>query len=105
MKEEMKMHFSSRSHSGKGIAGFVLAIFCAVILLLLCILSAMAGGNAGSYIGAIGMLVFFADIASFVLSMKGVKEKDVYTTLPMVGMIVSGIILVVLFCLYIIGIA
>lgn len=103
MKDEMSMHFSRKRNSVRGVAGFVLAVFCAIALIVLCILSAVAGGTAGIYIGAAGMIVLIVAVVAFVLSLQGLKEPDVYTTIPMIGLILSGILLVTLFCFYITG--
>ncbi len=103
MKDEMSMQFGGQKRSARGVAGFVLAIVCTVVLIVLCILSAVAGGAAGAYVGAIGMIVFFASIGAFMLSLQGVEEDGVSTTIPMIGLILSGILLVTLFCFYITG--
>lgn len=103
-KERKGMHFHSRKRSGKGTMGFAMALVCAVVFLVLCIVSAAAGGAAGEAVGVIGMFVMAGSGVAFWLSWQGIKERDVYTRIPLIGMIVSGILFVLLFCLYISGI-
>lgn len=98
------MHFHGRKRSRTGLAGFVLSVICAVVFLALCIISAAAKGESGEFIGALGLFVMAGCGISLSLSIKGLKEKDVYTRLPFAGMIISGMLFVLLFCLYVTGI-
>lgn len=98
------MQFHSRKRSKKGIAGFVLSLLCVILFLVLCVLSAMAKGEAGAFVGICGLCVMLLCGVAFFLSLTGLKEKDVYTTIPFVGLLVSGSMFVIFFCLYITGI-
>lgn len=98
------MHFHGRKRSKTGMAGFVLSVVCVTCFLTLCIVSAMAKGESGEFIGALGLFVMAGCGVSLYLSLKGLKEKDVYTRLPLAGMVISGVLFVVLFCLYVTGI-
>lgn len=98
------MHFHSRKRSKKGTAGFALSIVCAVVFLALCIVSAVAKGAAGEAIGIAGLVVAALCGVSFWLSLQGLKERDVYTKIPFAGLLISGGLFVLLFCLYVTGI-
>ncbi len=102
--ERRGMHFHGRKRSKTGVAGFGVSVVCVVAFFVLCIISAVAKGKSGEYIGALGLFVMAGCGVSFWLSLKGLKEKDVYIKLPFAGMIISGVMLVLLFCLYIMGI-
>lgn len=97
------MHFHSRKRSQKGIAGFVLSLIGVTVFIALCVVSAMEKGEAGSGIGILGLLVAALSAGAFFLSLKGLKEQDVYTTIPFAGLVISGVLFVFLFCLYILG--
>lgn len=98
------MHFHSKKRSREGVAGFVLSLVAVVVFLVLCIFSAVMKGEAGELVGAIGLGILFLCGGSFYLSFKGLKERDVFTRLPFAGLLISGVLFVVLFCLYIVGI-
>ena len=102
--ERRGMHFHGRKRSKTGVAGFVGSVVCVVVFLVLCILSAAAQGKSGEYIGALGLFVMAGCGVSLYLCLKGLKEKDVYTRLPFAGMIISGVLFVLMFCLYVTGI-
>lgn len=97
------MHFHSRKRSRKGIAGFVLAMIGVTVFIILCVVSAMAKGEAGSIIGVMGIFVAALSAGAFSLSLKGLKEQDVYTAIPFAGLVISGVLFVFLFCLYVLG--
>jgi len=103
-KERDGMHFHSRNRSRKGTIGFVLSVVGIAVLLLLCIISAVTKGTAGQAIGVAGLCLVAESVTAFVLSLQGLREKDVYTKLPFAGLLVSGSLFVILFCLYIVGI-
>lgn len=103
-KERDGMSFHSRNRSVKGVAGFVLSLVVVAVFLVLCIFSATSGGEAGAVIGVIGLAVMVACGVAFSLCLKGLKEQDVYTRLPFAGLLISGTMFVVLFCLYVVGI-
>lgn len=98
------MHFHGRKRSKTGVAGFAISVVCVVLFLVLCIISAAAKGESGEYIGALGLFVTAGCGVSLYLCLKGLKERDVYTRLPFAGLIISGVLFVVLFCLYVMGI-
>lgn len=103
-RERDGMHFHSRRSSRKGIIGFCCAIFGIILFLVLCVVSAFAKGNAGTVVGVGGLCTMFLCGAAFVLSLQGLKERDVYIKLPFAGLVISGILFILLFCLYITGI-
>ncbi|MBE5930048.1 MAG: hypothetical protein E7268_03185 [Lachnospiraceae bacterium] len=98
------MHFHGRKRSKGGVAGFALAITAVAIFLTLCVVSAVAKGAAGIFVGGLGLLTMVICGAAFWLCFKGLKEQDVYTRLPFAGLLISGGLFVALFCLYIVGI-
>lgn len=103
-KERDGMHFHSKKRSKKGIMGFALSLFGVAVFLVLCIVSAMAKGEAGTAIGVIGLGVMAVCGVAFYFSLKGLKERDVYTKIPFAGLVISGALFVFLFCLYVLGI-
>lgn len=102
--ERKGMRFHGRKRSKTGVTGFVISVACVVVFLTLCIISAVAKGESGEYIGVLGLCVMAGCGVSFYLCFKGLKERDVYTGLPFAGLVISGVQFVVLFCLYVTGI-
>lgn len=103
-KERGKMHFSGRKSSAKGVAGFVLSLLAVALVVVLCVVSAMAKGAAGEIIGVLGLVAMVLSGVALSLCLKGLKERDVYTGIPFAGLLISGILFVFLFCLYVLGI-
>ena len=103
-RERRGMHFHGRKRSKKGIAGFVLSLVAVASVIALCIVSASVKGEAGEVVGALGLLAMLMSGVALYLCFKGLKEHDVYTRLPFAGLLISGVLFVFLFCLYVLGI-
>ena len=103
-RERGNMHFSGRTSSRKGVTGFVLSLLAVAAVIALCVVSAIAGGAAGEIVGVLGLLTMAMSGVALSLCLKGLKERDVYTGIPFAGLLISGILFVFLFCLYVLGI-
>jgi hypothetical protein len=84
--------------------GFVLSLLAVVLVIGLCVVSAMAEGAAGGIVGVLGLGAMCLSAGALCLCLKGLKEHDVYTGIPFAGLLISGVLFVFLFCLYILGI-
>src|SRR5690554_1657090 len=98
------IHFSGRSHSRIGILAAIIGILVVAGFITISILSSTSNGNGGLILGVIGFLLFGLGIFGFVLSYKAFKEKDIFYRFPIIGVALNGIMIVVFFILYILGI-
>lgn len=96
--------FSGRSHSTKGIISVILAAISLCSIISSSIISTISHGNGGIFLGVIGVIALFISLVGFIFGIKGSLEKEVYYTVPVVGMIVNGILFLFYFVLYIVGI-
>lgn len=101
-KESFK--FSGRSHSLKGIASVILGSISLLTFILLSVISSLTHGKGGIAIGVLGIFLLFLTIAGFVLGIKACREKEIYYTAPITGMVMNGLFSLGLFLLYVIGI-
>ena len=99
------LHFAGRKHSGKGITSTVIAGIAWLIFLALCVSSSATGGNAPVLVGVLGILDAFFVLAGMIVAFLGFQERDVYYLLPAVGMVLNGILFVIYFSLYFMGVA
>jgi purine-nucleoside phosphorylase len=95
--------FTGRSHSIKGIVSAVTGGVGVVSILVLFILSGVYRGNGSILFGAGGMLLFALTVTGFILGVKACTEKEIYYTAPITGMVTNGILSIMLFILYIMG--
>lgn len=103
-KRKEVFKFTGRSHSVKGMISAITSGICGVGLVSLFIISSIYKGDGAIALGAVGMLLFILSVAGFVLGVKSCLQKEIYYTAPIIGMAVNGILSVVLFILYIMGI-
>ncbi|BBF44100.1 hypothetical protein lbkm_2788 [Lachnospiraceae bacterium KM106-2] len=95
--------FTDKSHPIEGILSVIFGGFVTITLIALCYQSSAAAGKGASYIGLIGMLAFLLTIGGLSLGLISLKEKDVFYRFPVAGVVLNGILLVILFFVYIVG--
>lgn len=106
MKEnKTSLRFTGRRHARGGIISIVIAGIAWVTFIALCVASAADGGNASTVAGLIGILDAVFALTGMILAFRGFQEHDVYYALPAVGMVLNGILFVIYFSLYFMGIA
>lgn len=98
------IHFSGRIHPIKGIIAAILGILIILGFGVISVLSALDGGNGSLMIGVVGLILLAVSIIGFVLSYQSMKEKDIFYVYPIIGIISNGVMLILLFVLYVIGI-
>ncbi len=103
-RRNKEIRFSGRRHTKLGILSMVMGIVVIIGFLTISMLSGLAGGKGGLVLGMIGILLFFMSIAGLTVSYKAFKKKDIFYVFPIAGAVINGIMLVVLFTLYLLGI-
>ena len=96
--------FSGRNHSIKGLISVIIGGITLLALIILSVISSLSGGNGGLILGIIGMVLFVISIAGFILGIKSCREKEIFYTAPVVGMVLNGLLSLVFFVLYMVGI-
>jgi len=106
MKERRtSLHFTGRRHARGGVISVVIAGVAWIVFAALCVYSSSTGGNAAAVAGIMGIADAFFSLAGMILAFRGFQERDVYYVLPAVGMVLNGILFVIYFSLYIMGVA
>ena len=106
MKEKKtSLHFTGRRHARGGIISTVIAGIAWIVFIALCVYSSSTGGNAASVAGILGIMDAVFVLAGMITAFKGFQERDVYYVLPTAGMVLNGILFVIYFSLYFMGVA
>ena len=106
MKEKkLSLRFTGRKHAGGGIVSLVMAVIAWIVFIALCVYSSATGGNAAYVAGVLGMADAVFSLAGMIFAFKGFQERDVFYVLPTVGMVLNGILFVIYFSLYFMGVA
>lgn len=101
-KKEM-IHFSGRRHTKMGITSAILGIAIILGFLVVSIVSGLAGGKGGFFLGIIGILLFILAITGFVLAYKSFKKKDIFYRFPIIGAVCNGLMMIFLLIIYLLG--
>lgn len=95
--------FQGRSHSKKGLASMLLGFLVIICFLTISFISGTKGGKGDLILGIIGMLSFAISVFGFLLGIKSFREKDIFYVAPVLGVGSNGIMTILLFSLYIVG--
>lgn len=104
-KEKSSLHFSGKRTSGLGIGTTVMGGIGWIVFLAVSVYSASLDGQAESFVGIIGLLDAVLAAVGVVLSYRALQERDIYYVMPIIGMALNGILFIVYFSLYFMGIA
>lgn len=106
MKERRSsLRFTGKRHARGGVISMVIAGIAWAVFAALCVYSSSTGGNAATVAGILGITDAIFSLAGMVLAFRGFQERDVYYILPALGMVINGVLFVVYFSLYIMGVA
>ena len=106
MKEKRSsLRFTGRRHARGGIISTIMGGIAWILFAALCIYASATGGNAETVVGILGILDAVFVLSGMVVAFRGFYERDVYYVLPAVGMVLNGILFVIYFSLYFMGIA
>lgn len=103
-KRRGNIKFKGRVHSKRGIFSMLLGFAALITFVIISFISGNKRGLGGIELGIIGLLCMVCSVLGFILSIKSFKEKDIYLTAPVIGIALNGIMVIVFFCLYIVGI-
>ena len=96
--------FKGREHSKRGILSLLLGLLSLITFVVISFVSGVAKGKGGIELGLIGLLCAACSVVGFLIGIKSFKEKDIYLVAPIMGLGLNGVMLIVYFCLYIVGI-
>lgn len=97
------IQFSGRRHTRTGILSAVIGTIVAIGFVATSLVSGYYGGEAGIVIGIVGLLLFLVSVVGFILSIKALKQVDVYYRFPMIGLITNSIMMLTLMTIYVLG--
>lgn len=98
-----KIQFSDKSHPPRGIVSVCLGGISLIVLVVLCIVSGNAKGQAGIEIGFAGIGAMGMSIVGFVLAVRCSRDDDIYMVTPAVGSVINGTMTLMLMVLFFIG--
>lgn len=89
--------------SAQGLISICLGATAFVLLLVLFVVSYVQKGNAGVWIGALGLLLLVGTVAGIVLAVIGLKDPEARKGRPIIGLSANLVMFICLVILYIMG--
>ena len=95
--------FTEKTHSKRGIAGFVIAAISIGIFAYVVWNSFSHEGAGSMYLGSAGVTSMILAIVAFVLAVMSLREEDSFKLFPYLSTICSGLALATWIALYVMG--
>ena len=102
-REEPALHLTDKHHPGIAVFSFLLAFVSIVLFGVACYQSGLHKGNAGIYVGIMGIISTFLAMAGFVLAWIALRMNNIRTVIPTIASLVNGLVLIFYIVIYMIG--
>ena len=99
-----KYSFTDKTQSKDGKLSVVLGTIVIIVLLFLVIRSIMAKGQLGQVYGMIGAIDCLVAFYGFMMALFGFREEDTMKSLCVAGLLMNAVPLIILVCLFVVGI-
>lgn len=104
MKRRKKsIKFTDKSHATNGVVSTILGAISLFLMLALVIISYVQKGDAGIYLGSIGLTAFVIAIVGLIRGIRSFGERERYYLFSKIGSIINAVILVLWIAVYVIG--
>jgi lipopolysaccharide export LptBFGC system permease protein LptF len=102
-KKKGNYKFSDKTHPRLGIISVLFALAALIIMISVSYVSSRSKGNGNMYLGLFGLIAMVMSIFGLVSAIKSVNEKEILYTLPVIGLVVNGLLVIGCAILYFIG--
>lgn len=104
MRKKFKYSFARKDETEGGFTSVLYAGISFGLFLIAALLSFAWSGNAGSWIGAFGVMAMLFSFFGFLAGIKSFKERDKNYRYSVIGAMANGVFLVGWLALFLIGI-
>lgn len=94
--------FTDKTHPVTAFISCGFALASVVLFIWAVVISAMAGGNGGSEVGVLGLLVLVSSVMGFIFALIALSKTDIKKSVAWTGLFVNIIFMIILACLILI---
>ena len=102
-REDGELRLTDKKHPPLGIVSTIIAVLSFALFATVCIVSGENGGNAGLYVGVIGILCLILSIIGFILAWISLHQDDIRAVFPTIGSVINGLLTISYMLLYVLG--
>lgn len=104
-KKKAKMKFVGRKHSLYGLISTLFGAVNLISLIVLIVITTNSAGATGIWLGLIGILLLIMSLVGGLIAVVGFRQKDIFYTLPIIGITSNGILFLSYVVLYFLGLS
>lgn len=95
--------FSTKKHSVGGVISSIMFVVALALFIWAVSVSFQAQGKGGSVVGEIAFTSFAVSVFGCIIGLLSYKETDRYYTFSFIGALFNGILMVIMFMLFVVG--
>lgn len=104
-KRKASIKFVGRKHSKYGLISTIIGGISSAILLSMIYVTIRSNGTTEVWLGLLGLLLLMVSLAGLILGVSGLKQKDIFYTLPILGVAINGVLFISMVVLYFLGLS
>lgn len=104
-KKKAEIKFVGRKQSIYGLISTIIGGASAVALGILFYITTRSEGTTSVWLGLAGLLLLAITLAGLITGVSGFKQKDIFYTLPIVGVTLNGVLFLGMVILYFLGLS
>ena len=104
MAKKNRYQFIRKEHPKGGKISSLIALFSAILMLAVFLVSFRMQGKAGTVAGGLGLISMALAVYGFIVGMRSFSEKKVSPVFPAIGSISCGILMVTWLTIFLMGI-
>lgn len=104
-KKKASIKFVGRKQSIYGLISTIIGGIGVLVLTGLFYTTTKSEGTTSTWIGLVGLVLLVVTLAGLITGVSSFKQKDIFYTLPITGIVLNGVLFVVLVILYFLGLS
>ncbi len=94
IRKKKSFMFTTRHYSFMSIIGILIGLFCALVVTTMVLFSYRNAGDVDAGFGGVGLFAALLNIIAIICSSISLRERDVYLTPGIVGIVINALSLV-----------
>lgn len=104
-KKRASIKFVGRKQSLYGLISTVIGSAGLLSIAALFYVTTKSDGTTSTWVGLAGLAILVATLAGLIVGASSFKQKDIFYTLPIIGVVMNGIIFLGMVVLYFLGLS
>lgn len=104
-RKKASMKFVGRKHSVYGLISTIIGGIALIAFAAMVVVTTKSQGTTSVWVGLTGLLLLGLSLGGLITGCNGFKQKDIFYTLPVIGVVINGLMFIGMVVLYFFGLS